>query len=102
MSSVQVLAVPRGSLVILHDVRLDDPKGAAEAVRKAAGHDEFALLCTEGSGRVQVISDPDKLPEWLARRLASAGEVRAAVLAKVRPSGPVAPSQVRSAASVRR
>ena len=102
MSRVDVLPIPRGSLVILHDVRLDDPQSVAEAVRKAAGHDEFALLCTEGSGRVQVISDPDKFPEWLARRLASAGSVRAAVLAKVRPSGPAAPSEVRAAASLRR
>lgn len=102
MSSVDVLAIPRGSLVVLHDVRLDDPKAAAEAVRKAAGHDEFALLCTEGSGRVQVISDPEKLPEWLARRLVSASQVRSAALAKVRPAGPVAPTEVRPAASVRR
>lgn len=99
MNRAQILSVPRGSVIVLHDVVLDDESAIAESLRKAVGHDEFVILCTYGDGRVRVITDPDDFPAWLARQVA---DPRQRILDRVRPKGPVAPSVVRSAASLRR
>ena len=54
---VEVLPVPEGSIVWLHNVDFDPAtiEDAQDAMLKAVGHDRFVLLFTHGAGIVEVL-----------------------------------------------
>lgn len=69
MGEVKVLPVPKGSIVWLHDVLVTDGDEDADIaltirmkLSDAFGHDEFAVLLTDGGGLVDVLG-PDDLIE---------------------------------------
>ena len=74
MASVDVVQVPEGSLVVLRNVVLPahprDREDMVANLRKALGHDKFALLSvSDRLSKVEVISDPADFPEWLAEAI---------------------------------
>lgn len=83
MSTAQVLSVPEGSLIVLTGVHFgsewDPPDCNAEAqatgefidqIAEAVGHHKFALINLADDGNVEVLSDPEQFPEWLAEKIA--------------------------------
>lgn len=73
-SRVEVLAVPEGSIVWLHNVDLGDEEAVAHAarhLRRQIGHDRFVMLQTNGAGRVDVLGEDE-----LAARVGAALELR--------------------------
>jgi hypothetical protein len=70
-SRVEVLPVPEGSIVWLHNIdgappNEDDLGGDGmtadlmDGLRRATGHNQFVVLCTNGDGVVEVLG-PDEL-----------------------------------------
>ncbi len=74
-SRVEVLPVPKGSIVWLHNIDLGPPDQVGEAydaLLKGIGHTEAVVLCTNGDGIVDVLG-PDDLVERVRAALGTGG-----------------------------
>lgn len=57
MGSIVVLQVPPGSIVFMQGIVVDTEDGmdrVLTALRRAAGHDQFAVITDDGDGEVEV------------------------------------------------
>lgn len=79
---VEVLQVPPGSIVWLHNIELGDHGAVADALRhvqEQVGHDRFAVLHTAGVGVVEVLGEDElvgRIHDALELRTPAEWEVR--------------------------
>lgn len=92
MAEVTVEQIPPGSLIIMRGIQIDPPElvdELAETLRHHLGHEQLAVLVLdEANGKVEVVSDVESFPTWLAAALEDERERRLAAHVAKAPARP--------------